>query len=180
MRRQPLGKRFERRQVVGLRRAIAVSPPFDLAGHIACRPAQLAPEPPGRLVARNTAPGQVTLSWTPPPCCDGLVGDAAAGYKVYHSANGRAFDNGRETTATSLAFEDLSPGSLHFFRVTALNAGGESFPTAVVAARTPAGTEGAPLLVVDGSDRLDQAAMIPARIADQPDPIGQRPSLIHT
>ncbi|MDD3829026.1 MAG: family 10 glycosylhydrolase [Anaerolineae bacterium] len=138
------------------------------------QPAQLAPEPPGRLVARNTSPGQVTLSWAPPPCCDGLVGDAAAGYKVYHSANGRAFDNGRETTATSLAFEDLSPGSLHFFRVTALNAGGESFPTAVVAARTPAGTEGAPLLVVDGFDRLDQAAMVPERIAIYPDPIVKR------
>jgi uncharacterized lipoprotein YddW (UPF0748 family) len=125
------------------------------------RALQLAPEPPQRLAARNTAPGRVTVSWTPPPCCDGLVGDAASSYKVYHSLNGRAFDNGRATTATSLSFDNLPAGSLHFFRVTALNAGGESFPTAVVAARTPGGTGGVPFLIVDGFDRLDQAAMVP-------------------
>jgi len=92
-------------------------------------PVHLLPEPPERLVARNTAPGEVTLTWAAPRCCDGMAGDAATEYKVYHSTHGRAFDNGVETDDLSLAVTGLSPGSLHFFRVTALNEGGESFPT---------------------------------------------------
>ena len=124
-------------------------------------PVHLLPEPPQRLVARNTAPGEVTLSWAAPPCCDGVVGDAATGYKVYHSTHGRAFDNGTSTTGPSLTLTGLAPASLHFFRVTAVNEGGESFPTPVVAVRTPANGEPVAFLLVDGFDRLDQAALIP-------------------
>ncbi len=128
----------------------------------------LLPEPPTRLVARATGPGQVTLTWSPPPCCDGLVGDAATSYKVYHSDDGRAFDNGLETISPTLTLTGLPPGSLHFFRVTAVNKGGESFPTPVVAVRLPdtlsqvgVGEGAPPFLIVDGFDRLDQTALIP-------------------
>jgi uncharacterized lipoprotein YddW (UPF0748 family) len=124
-------------------------------------PVHLLPEPPERLAARNSAPGEVTLNWAPPPCCDGVVGDAATAYKVYHSTNGRGFDNGMETTGTSLTVSGLQSGSLHFFRVTALNDGGESFPSPVVAVRTPASGQLVEFLIVDGFDRLDQTAMIP-------------------
>jgi uncharacterized lipoprotein YddW (UPF0748 family) len=123
-------------------------------------PIHLLPEPPERLVARNSAPGGVTLTWAPPPCCDGVIGDAATAYKVYHSTSGRAFDNGTITSGPGLTLDGLAPGSLHFFRVTALNEGGESFPTPVVAIRTPASGEPVEFLIVDGFDRLDQAAMI--------------------
>ena len=88
-------------------------------------------------------------------------GDAATAYKVYHSTNGRGFDDGVETVSPTLTLTGLPPGSLHFFRVTALNAGGESFPTPVVAVRTPTGGGTPPLLIVDGFDRLDEAALIP-------------------
>jgi uncharacterized lipoprotein YddW (UPF0748 family) len=124
-------------------------------------PVHLLPEPPERLAARNSAPGEVTLTWAPPPCCDGVVGHAATAYKVYHSTNGRGFDNGVETTSTSLTLNGLLAGSLHFFRVTALNEGGESFPTPVVAVRTPVTGQMVEFLIVDGFDRLDQNAMIP-------------------
>ncbi len=124
-------------------------------------PVHLLPEPPERLAARNTAPGEVTLTWAPPPCCDGVVGDAATSYKVYHSTNGRGFDNGVATGGTSLSISGLHTGSLHFFRVTALNDGGESFPTPVVAVRTPVTGQPVEFLIVDGFDRLDQTAMIP-------------------
>ena len=123
-------------------------------------PVHLLPEPPERLAARNSAPGEVTLTWAPPPCCDGVVGDAATAYKVYHSTNGRGFDNGVVTSSTSLTLNGLLAGSLHFFRVTALNDGGESFPTPVVAVRTPASGQLVEFLIVDGFDRLDQTAMI--------------------
>jgi uncharacterized lipoprotein YddW (UPF0748 family) len=124
-------------------------------------PVHLLPEPPERLAARNSGPGEVTLTWAAPACCDGVVGDAATAYKVYHSTNGRGFDNGTETTSTSLVVSGLQAGSLHFFRVTALNDGGESFPSPVVAARTPASGQLVEFLIVDGFDRLDQTAMIP-------------------
>ncbi len=45
--------------------------------------------------------------------------------------------------------------------MTAVNQGGESFPTSVVGVRTPRAGEGTPILVVDGFDRLDAQAMIP-------------------
>ncbi|MGD8519351.1 MAG: N-acetylmuramoyl-L-alanine amidase, partial [Anaerolineae bacterium] len=123
--------------------------------------AHLLPEPPQRLVARNSAPGEITLQWAPPACCDGVVGDAATGYRVYHSADGRGFSDAIETTETSLVLTGLEPRSLHFFRVTATNQGGESFPSPVVAVRTPIPGGSAPALIVDGSDRLDSAALIP-------------------
>ena len=121
----------------------------------------LPPEPPTHLAARHSGPGQVTLTWTPPPCCDGVVGGAATAYKVCHSADGRAFDDGSVTVSPVLALTGLPPSTLHFFRVTALNEGGESFPTPVVAIRTPANGESPIFLIVDGFDRLDQTALIP-------------------
>jgi uncharacterized lipoprotein YddW (UPF0748 family) len=124
-------------------------------------PAHLLPEPPTHLVARNNGPGAVTLAWAAPTCCDGTVGDAATTYKVYHSTDGRGFDDGIETAAAALNLNGLAPGSLHFFRVTALNDGGESFPTSVVAVRTPQAGQQVDFLVVDAFDRLDQSALIP-------------------
>ncbi len=123
--------------------------------------AHLLPEPPVRLAARSTAPGEVTVTWAPSPCCDGVVGDAATAYKVYRSATGRAFEDGIWTADTTLTLGGLAPSSLHYFRVTAWNEGGESFPTPVVAVRTPVAGETVSFLIVDGFDRLDQAAMIP-------------------
>ena len=124
-------------------------------------PTRLLPEPPERLMVRNSGPGQVTVSWAPPPCCDGATGDAATGYKVYHSTNGRAFDDGLVTASTSATISGLAAGSLHFFRVAALNEGGESFATPVVAVRTALAGSPVPFLIVDGFDRLDQSALVP-------------------
>ncbi len=121
----------------------------------------LLPEPPTHLSARNAGTGEVLLSWLPPPCCDGLVGDAATAYKVYHSSDGRGFDNGTVVADPPYLASGLPPGTLHFFRVTALNQGGESFPSPVVAVRTPAPGGSPAFLIVDGFDRLDEKAMIP-------------------
>lgn len=122
------------------------------------QPVHLLPETPTHLLARTTAPGQVTISWAAPPA-GGAGGDAALSYKVYQSPNGRGFDNGTVTNNTSLTISGVQPGELRYFRVTALNAGGESFPTPVAAVRAP-DSGSAALLLVDGFDRLDKSSMI--------------------
>jgi len=122
-------------------------------------PIHLLPEPPTHLAVRNTTAGQVTLNWRPPGS-GGVVGDAAVGYKVYQSTNGRGFDNGVLTSDTNLTINGLQPGELYFFRVTALNEGGESFPTPVVAVRAPQSGNDILFLIVDGFERLDKDAMI--------------------
>ncbi len=122
-------------------------------------PVRLLPEPACHVTARNSGPGQVTLSWHA-PAAGGALGDPAERYKVYVGTEGHAFDNGRVFTATQATITGLAPGTLYFFRVTALNQGGESFPCQTAAVRTT--TTGArPLaLVVDGFDRLDEYSMI--------------------
>lgn len=121
---------------------------------------RLLPAPPTHLSVRNTAPGEVTIHWKAPEGGGEILGDLASKYKVYQSKNGRGFDNGIESINTYLTLEGLQPGSVHFFRVTALNEGGESFPTPVVAVRVPEDGEDVPFLLVDGFDRLDKQAMI--------------------
>ncbi len=124
-------------------------------------PVRLMPEPPAGLSARSTESGQVALAWSAPPCCDGVGGDAATSFKVYQSTDGRAFDNGTHAANPSLIVSNVPPGTLRFFRVTAINGGGESFPTPVVAVRTPETGKGTSFLIVDGFQRLDQAALVP-------------------
>lgn len=118
------------------------------------------PEPPQAPVARQTGPGQVTLSWQPSPSDGGrLLGHPATAYKVYTSTDGFAWSDGVVVNSTSYTLSGLPEGTMLFFRVTGLNAGGESFPTPVVGVRV--GPWGAPrVLLVDGFDRLD-AAMRP-------------------
>ncbi|RKH64547.1 golvesin C-terminal-like domain-containing protein [Corallococcus llansteffanensis] len=112
----------------------------------------LPPEAPGAVVARNAAPGAVEVKWTAPPLVASEEGrDAPTGYRLYQSADGRAWDEGTavqnpEATVT------LAAGTLRYFRVAAVNAGGESFPSATVGVRV-GGTP--PVLLVNAYERLD-------------------------
>jgi hypothetical protein len=122
----------------------------------------LLPEPPTHLAVRNTGPGEVTLSWRSPQTdAVNLAGDQATHYKVYTSTDGKAFDNGVVTSDASLVLTDLTPGQVYYFRVTALNDGGESFPTETLAVGVSATGFPPSVLVVNGFDRLDRFALIP-------------------
>ena len=118
------------------------------------------PEPPTHLMARNEGNGKIKINWKAPPF-GGILGDRATGYKVYMSQHGKAFAKGIKTKSNSYVFDNLQAGTTYFFKVTATNEGGESFATAVVAARTPlipsSQTE---YLIVDGFDRLDRSLAI--------------------
>lgn len=118
------------------------------------------PEPPQAPVARQTGPGQITLSWQPSPSDGGvLLGHPATAYKVYTSTDGFGWSDGILVSGTTYTLSGLPEGTTLFFRVAGLNAGGESFPTPVVGVRVgPWG--GFRVLLVDGFDRLD-AAMRP-------------------
>ncbi|MGD1995447.1 MAG: fibronectin type III domain-containing protein [Anaerolineae bacterium] len=120
----------------------------------------LLPEPPTHLAVENVGGERVRLSWRPSPTDGvGLVGDAAAGYRVYTSTNGLGWSNGvpvTETTAYTLT--GLSNDQLLFLRVTATNEGGESFPTETLAARVG---DNAQVLLVNGFDRLNNTMLVP-------------------
>jgi N-acetylmuramoyl-L-alanine amidase len=121
-------------------------------------PVVFLPEEPTRVSAKNIGSAQIQLSWMA-PVTGGIYGHAATGYRIYTSENGRGFDNPIAVPGTTYTFTG-TPGKTYFFKVAAVNAGGESFPSSVVAARTPAGTGPVKYLMVDGFDRLDASAMI--------------------
>ncbi len=122
----------------------------------------LLPEPPTHLSAVPMPDGTVLLRWQAPPSDtgDGLLGDPAEGYRIYRSGGpNETFVPAGETAATRFRLETIAPGETVYLRVTAFNAGGESFPTPVAVARPP--LPGQPrVLVVDGFDRLDGAALV--------------------
>lgn len=122
----------------------------------------LLPEPPTNFRVLHNGSGSVTLAWEEPPFNfeDDLLGDAADGYRVYRSRNGKGFDNGTDVFENSITFHDLTPNQVYYFRVTATNFGGESFPTETLAVQVRNSSEKTPILIVNGFDRLDRFANI--------------------
>ncbi|WP_414639243.1 N-acetylmuramoyl-L-alanine amidase [Archangium sp.] len=115
----------------------------------------LPPEPPAALVARNAGSGRVEVRWAEPPTDTlDLGGHAATRYRVYESADGLAWDGGSEVDSTTFSVT-LPAGTTRYFRVAALNAGGESFPSDVVGVRVPEAGRGPEVLVVNAFRRLD-------------------------
>jgi hypothetical protein len=106
--------------------------------------------------AQTTAAGSVTISWQP-PAANSYLGDAPTGYRIYASTNGYGFDGGTlvagaETTSATLTGYD--PAIPYYFKVVAVNAGGESPGSEVVAVLPSGGAK--QVLVVNGFSRLDR------------------------
>jgi hypothetical protein len=109
------------------------------------------PEPPIHVRATVLPGGRAQVLWSNATVDAQNVGGAAAtSYRVYVSDDGLAWDDGVETPMTTFEFS-LPPNRAKYFRVSAVNAGGESFPSAVVGARAGAPTA----LIVNGFDRLE-------------------------
>ena len=117
----------------------------------------LSPEPPRDPRVRIES-SIARLTWSAP-----VTGAAAAGaspptsYRVYRSSDGLSFDGGVEVAGRQFVLDGLVPGAPVFLRVTAVNEGGESFPSPVVVTRLPSrDRQSAPrILLVDGADRMD-------------------------
>ncbi len=117
------------------------------------------PEQPTNVIAKNIGNNTIQLNWNA-PSFGGILGDAATAYKVYVSTNGKSFKDGITVTNTNFTFTG-NPQTIYYFKISATNAGGESFSSSVVAAKTPvSGTTTVPYLIVDAFDRLDGSALI--------------------
>ncbi len=95
---------------------------------------------------------QLQLSWK--PVNDPLEPTAKpTSYRLYRRVEDGDFDNGFVVSDSTVSVMDLNPGTIYSFRVTALNAGGESFPSEILACSLPAGNA-KPALIVNGFDRI--------------------------
>ncbi len=120
-------------------------------------PLAFAPGQVAGMRAETAGSGSVTVSWTS-PTANTYVGDAATGYRIYGSTNGYGFDGGTyvaggATTSYTYSGLEASEG-VYYFKVAAVNAGGESPAAEVVAALPGAGEKD--ILIVSGFDRLDR------------------------
>lgn len=119
----------------------------------------VAPLAPAQLKVEfvNRKKGEIRLSWL--PTIDPQEPTArSAGYILYTATGSGDFDNGQYVSTNSCTLR-LEPGTLYSFRVTAVNKGGESFPTEVVSALFNH-KNSKTVLIVNGFHRLSAPAMV--------------------
>lgn len=142
---------FRRRAAYGVYRGIVDYYRDNVPGY---EQIQVVPDTPTHLTLVQDAKGFLA-TWQAPPSGTPTTGDAPTHYLVQRSRNGRGFERGFLTKTTSARLEGLPPGDTTFVRVVAVNAGGESLPTEVLAVRmAQAGTRR--VLLVNAFDRLDR------------------------
>lgn len=128
-----------------------LKPTGSAAGYV--KGSGVPPARPTGLKAVNAAKGcSLKVSW------DKTAG--ATGYRLYRIDNvrpgyERAFDAGTVVDTNSVTLTDLKPGKVYAFRVAALNANGEGFPSPAVTARFLSVGETVDGLYVNGYDRRD-------------------------
>ncbi len=80
-------------------------------------------------------------------------------YMVYTRIEDEGFDNGILVNEPFLEVDSLSPGIIYSFKVTAINDGGESFPSEILSVCDMESAKD-PVLIVNGFDRISAAATI--------------------
>ena len=116
------------------------------------------PLPPQAFAARLEQADSVRLSWKPTE--DPKEPTAVSeGYTVYTRIDDGAFDNGVETTQTSLTLP-IEHGHIYSYKVVAWNGGGKSFPSEILAVGIPRGNHRAPVLIVNDFDRVSAPAWV--------------------
>lgn len=100
----------------------------------------------------NTEGKNIRLSWA--PVTDELEPTAVAkSFKVYTRIENGGFDNGQLVNEPAFVCTGLKPGVIYSFKVTAVNEGGESFPSEILACCLPANNQ-KPVLIVNAFDRI--------------------------
>ncbi len=99
---------------------------------------------------------KVRLTWQ--PVADPLESTALpSSYKVYIRRGDDGFDNGTPVAGTSFVTELPEYGTVYSFRITAVNDGGESFPSEELAVGINPDPNGT-VLIVNGFDRISGPA----------------------
>lgn len=120
-------------------------------------PTTMLPGKPTDVYTDSAGDGTVSILWTP-PTVNTYNGDAPTGYRIYGSTNGYGFDGGTFVAGggtTSFTFNNLdSNEGTYYFKVVAVNAGGESPASEVMAVTPNLGAKD--ILIVNGFDRHDR------------------------
>ncbi len=116
------------------------------------REAVVQPLPPDHFAISHTTGKKVRLSWKAVE--DPMEPSATAQYfKVYLREEGQGFDQGNITENNDIDLELPEWGKIYSFQVTALNDGGESFPSEILSvALMPESKK--MVLIVNGFDRI--------------------------
>ncbi len=119
-------------------------------------PLVFLPEPPTSVRALSSSNG-VSISWSAPVSSGGS--GSATGYVVYQSTNGYGFGNpvsvsGGATLSATLT--NVPVGVDYYFRVAAVNSGGESMPSETVGCRRAQSPHSSRILFVNGFTRFDR------------------------
>lgn len=113
------------------------------------------PLPVGHMALRMTGENEVELTWQ--PVADALEPTASAEkYIVYTRIGDGDFDNGVLVEGNSYR-TTLPAGMVCSYKVTAVNKGGESFPSEILSAGRASNSKGT-VLVVNGFDRVSAPA----------------------
>lgn len=121
------------------------------------RPYVVQPLPVTHFNARFNADGQLILKWRAQndPLEKSATPDA---YKVYQRLGDGGFDSGRIFKTNQALIKNIQPGIIYSFKVSALNDGGESFPSEIVSVCR---VKNAPtLLIVNGFTRIAPPAAL--------------------
>ena len=110
--------------------------------------------------ARFPEKNQVELRWN--PVFDSLEPTASpTGYVVYTRMDDGDFDNGQAFTGTSCKLP-IDNDKIYSFKITAVNAGGESFPSEILSVCRKSAEKGV-ALIVNGFTRISAPASFAAR-----------------
>ncbi len=114
------------------------------------------PLPPNHFSANLSLNGELTLSWKP-QIDESEPTAAAEKYILYTRIDNGGFDNGRIVETNKIKLNDLKSGVIYSYKVTAVNAGGESFPSEILSVCWMKDSP-IPILVVNGFDRISAAS----------------------
>ncbi len=100
--------------------------------------------------------GTMILQWK--PVSDPLEPTAEAeNYMVYTRINGGGFDNGIQVDSTRFVLDHVQSDTIYSFKVTAVNGGGESFPSEVLSACLTSDSKGT-VAIISAFDRTSGPA----------------------
>lgn len=106
------------------------------------------------VTATTNPSGDITVSWSPGPT--GVPGGTPTAYRVYVSRDGYSFSGYVEVAGAGAGSHTFDADDLdndaYYFKVVAVNSGGESPRSTIVAARD-SGVSSNRVLIVDGFDR---------------------------